>query len=68
MAPVWFAPKDKDSGFGGLRPVTWQGWFATAAFFVLLISVAFLGPKGLPLALVITGGYLGVLALTRSRD
>ncbi len=66
--PVWFAPKDNERGRGGVRPVTWQGWLATVAFFVLLVSVAFLGPKGLPIAAVITAAYLGVIALTRRRD
>ena len=64
MAPIWFAKEGK----GGLRPVTWQGWFATAAFFVLLIAVGFLGSKGIALAVVIAAGYIGVIALTRRRD
>jgi len=66
VAPVWFAPKDRETGRGGLRPVTWQGWFASVAFIVLLAAVALLGPKGLPIALLVTLAYLGLIALTRS--
>ncbi len=64
MAPIWFAKE----GGGSLRPVTWQGWFATAAFLVLLVAAALLGPRGIPIAVVVTAGYIGVIALTRRRE
>lgn len=51
-----------------MRPVAWQGWFATVAFMVLLVAAALLGPKGLLVAVAVTAGYLGVIALTRTRS
>ena len=59
---MWFSKEGK----GGLRPVTWQGWFATVAFVVLLLAAAFLGPKGLVVALAITGAYLFVIYMTKA--
>lgn len=64
MAPVWFSKE----GGGGLRPVTWQGWFATVAFVVLLVAAALLGPKGILIAVAVTAGYFGLIYLTRLRD
>ena len=63
VAPIWFAKEG-----GSLRPVTWQGWFATAAFLVLLIGAAWLGSRGIVLAVLIFAGYIGLIALTRRRD
>ena len=63
MAPIWFA---KESGT--LRPVTWQGWFATAAFLILLVGAAWLGSRGIVLAVLIFAGYIGLIFLTRRRD
>lgn len=62
MAPIWFAKE----GRGGLRPIAWQGWLATVAFLVLLVAAALLGPKGILIAVVVTAGYLGVIALTKA--
>ena len=36
----WFAPKRY--GYGAGLPISWQGWFVTAVFMVLVIGAAIL--------------------------
>jgi hypothetical protein len=37
--PEWFAPKRYGMGTG--RPITWQGWALTIAFFVIVAGTSF---------------------------
>jgi hypothetical protein len=64
MAPQWFGSKGTG---GGLRPLGAAGWTVTAVFVVLLVLAALLGPKGIVFAVIDTGLYLGVIALTRAK-
>ncbi len=64
----WFGPKSAGSGWGW-TPVTWQGWFVTALFTILILGMAFLhtGRHRALAILAIVGVYLALVIMTGTK-